>query len=521
MFAPWCDFHTHSTCSDGLLTPIELVRKAYAAGIRVLSITDHNHTEDLSALRRIIADEFDEEMILIQGAEISAIYVDGNGVEHELHIVALGFDPNNPAIKAMLAAHKPDRRPYIDAILKRLKEECGGIDIGTYDSIRAQFPAAQYIGRMIVARLLYEKGYTKSVDESFDIYVGSRGERRAYVKNPLRYSSLEDVVRTIIQAGGTPILAHPLYYDLDGDNRVGGEEKERLVRTFKGFVDAYGGVGGMEVYYTRYKDINERLYLLRLAQKYGLLISGGSDYHAQEAWETLEHRLSCSACSDLLDHLGIQVHYPLPPAKLHVMSGYSGVGKGTIAQEVCKLQIDEKPVALIQSYTNRPWRSENDPYTFVSREVFTDMAQANKFLEYNDAYAQNGYGTPVDAVGKAIENSQAVLLEIDRVGLTHLLTDGKINPKLVKSVFVVAAAAEVESRLVHRGTETRQKIRSRLETAIAESHYLDLYDAVIENIVVQDAVHDVIEAFQGNPPESDFDPEKFRNDMNQILSSNW
>lgn len=521
MFAPWCDFHTHSTRSDGRLTPIELVRKAYAAGIRALSITDHNHTEDLSELRKIITEEFDEEMTLIQGAEISAIYIDGGGVEHELHIVALGFDPNDPAMKAMLASHKPDRRPYIDAILKRLKEDCGGIDIGTYDSIRAQFPTTQYIGRMVLARLLFEKGYTASVDESFDIYLGSHGQRRAYVKNPLRYSSLEEVVRTIIRAGGTPVLAHLLYYDLDGSNRIGGEEKERLVRTFKALVDAYGGVGGMEVYYARYTDMDERLYLLRLAQKYGLLISGGSDYHEQETWETLEHRLSCSACSDLLDHLGIHVHYPLPPAKLHVMSGYSGVGKGTIAQEICKLQIDGKPVALIQSYTNRPRRSENDPYTFVTREEFTAMAQANKFLEFNDAYAQNGYGTPMDAVRKAIEGNQAVLLEIDRVGLTHLLTDGKINPNLVRSVFIVADAAEVESRLVHRRTETRQRIRSRLKTAIAESHHLDLYDAVIENLVVQDAVHDVIEAFQGNPPESDFDPEKFRNDMKQILTANW
>lgn len=521
MLTPYCDWHTHTQRSDGRLTPLELVRKAFAAGIRAMSITDHNYSEDLTELRKIIADEFDEEMTLVQGAEISALYTDGKGIEHELHIVALGFDPNNPDMKALLAAHQPDRKPYIDAILKKLKEDCGGIDLGTYESIQAQFPTTKYIGRMVLARLLFEKGYTSSVDESFDLFLGSHGERRAYVKNPLRYSDLATVVQTIIKAGGIPILCHLLYFDLDDGNRTGGEEKERLVRTFKELVTAYGGTGGMEVYYTRYKDVNERLYLLQMAQKYGLLISGGSDYHEQEEWETLEHHLSCSACQDLLDHLGIKVNYPLPPATLYVESGYSGVGKGTIAEKVKNRQIGGKPVALIRSYTSRTPRSDNDPYIFVTRETFAAMAEANKFLEYNDAYSNNSYGTPVDAVRSAIESNKAVLLEIDRTGLMHLLTDGKINPNLVRSVFIVADAVDVATRLYLRGTETQSKIRRRLETAIKESHYLDLYDAVIVNDIVEDAVDAVIAAFEGNPPENTFDPVRFRTEMEDVLTTYW
>lgn len=518
MYFPWCDFHTHTTRSDGRLSPIQLVRKAYAAGIRVLSITDHNYSEDLSLLRKAIADEFDEEMVLVQGSEVSAIYVDGKGSEHELHVVALGFDPNDPNMKALLAAHQPDRKPYIDAILKRLKEECD-IDIGSYENIREQFPDKSYIGRMTLARLMTDRGITASVDEAFDRYLGSHGERKAYVKNALRYSSLETVIRTVIQAGGIPILAHLLYFDLDNGNRTGGEEKDRLVRTFSELVKKHGGVGGMEVYYTRYKDMGERLYLLRIAQKYGLLISAGSDFHAQESWESLDHRTSCSACSDLLEHLGIKVNYPLQPADLYVMSGYSGVGKGTIAEILKARQIDGKPVALIQSYTNRAPRSEKDPYTFVTREEFTAMAKAHKFLEFNDAYAKNGYGTPVAAVREAIERDHAVLLEIDRVGLLHLMTDGKVNPNLIHSAFIVAGAAVVEMRLRLRGTEPMEKIRSRLETAKEESYHLDLYDAVIENLVVEHAVSDVIAAFEGNPPANNFDPVKFRADMDQILTT--
>lgn len=98
------------------------------------------------------------------------------------------------------------------------------------------------------------------------------------------------------------------------------------------------------------------------------------------------------------------------------------------------------------------------------------MVQENKFLEYNSDYAQGGYGTPVDAVRVAIEGNKAVLLEIDRTGLMHLLADGKICPDLVRSVFIAADAIDVATRLYLRGTETQSKIQRRLATGIQESH---------------------------------------------------
>lgn len=214
--------------------------------------------------------------------------------------------------------------------------------------------------------------------------------------------------------------------------------------------------------------------------------------------------------------------YPFSLAKICVISGFSGVGKGTICQILKGRQIDGKDVALIQSYTSRPRRSENDPYTFVSREEFAAMVQANKFLEFNSDFAQGGgYGTPVDAVRAAIESNKTVLLEIDRTGLIHLLTEGKINPKLVRSVFIVADAVDVATRLYLRGTETQPKIQRRLETAIQESHYLDLYDAVIVNDIVENAADAVIAAFEGNPPENTFDPVRFRTEMEAVLTTYW
>lgn len=228
-----------------------------------------------------------------------------------------------------------------------------------------------------------------------------------------------------------------------------------------------------------------------------------------------------SICQSKSPPSGIGADYLLPPANIYVISGFSGVGKGTICQILKDRQIDGKAVALIQSYTNRPPRSENDPYTFVTREEFAAMAEANKFLEYNDAYAENSYGTPVDAVRAAVESNHAVLLEIDRTGLMRLLTDGKINPKLIRSVFIVADAVNVATRLYLRGTETQPKIRRRLETAIEESYHLGLYDAVIVNDIVEDAVDAVIAAFEGNPQKNSFDPVRFRAEMEQVLSAYW
>ena len=502
MFAPFVDLHTHTTLSDGRLPPRDLVKAAYDAGIRVLAITDHNSTENLLELRA----EF-PKMQLIQGSEVSALYTDSIGADHEIHIVALGFDPDNDDMNQMLASHQPDRRPYIEKILIKLREN--GIDLGTYDDIAARFPGMKYIGRMALARCIFEDGYTDSVDQSFDLYLGAQGARKAYVKNPLRYSSSEDVVRTIVRASGIPVLGHLLMYDLDGGNRTGGEEKERLVGYFKQLVDHYGGIGGMEVYYTRY-GAEDRLYLLEMAQKHGLLISAGSDYHQQEAWETLEHRISASAVNSLLDQLGVKVEYEMQPSELFVLSGFSGVGKGTVSEKLNNSMVKGKPVTVIRSVTTRAPRSENENYTFVTKKEFVELAEQHQLLEHNNAYNEKGYGTPAWEVREAIQEGKTPLLEIDRVGLCRLLTDGKVDPALIKSVFIVAPAAEVARRLYLRGTETDEMILGRLATAVLEADYLRLYDAVIVNYDVDQAALDTANALEGKIEGHMFDTKNFK-----------
>ena len=153
---PYIDLHTHTCLSDGNLTPEELLREAREAGIGILAITDHNSTGDLTAWRAAFP-----ELTLIQGAEITCRYL-----QHELHVVALGIDPENPRLRAVLAQNQPDRRPYLTAILDKLRNL--GLDVGTYDELQAANPESRHFGRMQIAREMQRRGYVATADEAFD-----------------------------------------------------------------------------------------------------------------------------------------------------------------------------------------------------------------------------------------------------------------------------------------------------------------------------------------------------------------
>ena len=283
------DFHTHTTQSDGAYTPTDLCRMAQEAEIGILAVTDHNYTGEITELRKTCPN-----LHLVQGAEISCLYTDAAGKETELHVVALGFDADNPKLKDVLAHNQPDRQPYIDAILDRLRS-CG-IDLGCYNKLCKMYPNRRQIGRMDIAKMLTDRGYTASVDQAFDEYIGAHGKRRAFVPNPLRYVSLEEAVGAIVDAGGAAVLAH-LYYYLLSD-----AENAELLRYFK---KLSGKNGAMEVFYSRY-DQKQRMQLKALADQYDLMYSAASDFHGQSEDETLVNHFSATDCSALLEFLGVQ-----------------------------------------------------------------------------------------------------------------------------------------------------------------------------------------------------------------------
>ena len=280
---PYIDLHTHTCLSDGNLTPEELLTAARAAGIGILAITDHNSTEDLTAWRAAFP-----ELTLIQGAEITCRYL-----QHELHVVALGIDPENPKLRAVLAQNQPDRRPYLTAILDKLRNL--GLDVGNYDELQAANPHSRHFGRMQIAREMVNRGYVNSADEAFDIYMGAHGQRLAYVANPLKYVSLEEAVEAILSAGGVPVLAHLYYYLLDS------EGERALVRRFK---ELAGEKAAREVEYAAY-DRAPRDALKALADEFGLMHSCASDYHGNLEGETLAHGFDRALSGPLLEVLGV------------------------------------------------------------------------------------------------------------------------------------------------------------------------------------------------------------------------
>ena len=283
MHLPYIDLHTHSCLSDGNLTPEALLTAAREAGIGILALTDHNSTEDLTAYRAAFP-----ELTLIQGAEITCRYL-----QHELHVVALGIDPEAPKLRAVLAQNQPDRRPYLTAILDKLRNL--GLDVGTYDELQAANPHSRHFGRMQIAKEMVNRGYVSSADEAFDIYMGAHGQRLAYVANPLKYVSLEEAVEAILSAGGVPVLAHLYYYLLDA------EGERALVRRFK---ELAGDRAAMEVEYAAY-DRAQRDALGALADEFGLMHSCASDYHGNLEGETLAHGFRRELAGPLLEALGV------------------------------------------------------------------------------------------------------------------------------------------------------------------------------------------------------------------------
>ena len=280
---PYIDLHTHSCLSDGNLTPMELLTAARDAGIGILALTDHNALADLAPCRAAFP-----ELTLIQGAEITCRYA---GIE--LHVVALGVDPENPKLKAVLAQNQPDRRPYLSAILDKLLQL--GIDVGTYDALAAANPHSRHFGRMQIAKEMVVRGYVNSADEAFDIYMGAHGQKLAYVPNPLKYVSLEEAVDAILSAGGVPVLAHLYYYLLDA------EGERALVRRFK---ELAGEKAAMEVEYAAY-DRAQRDALRAMADEFGLHYSCASDFHGNLEGETLAHSFDPELCRPLLNLLGL------------------------------------------------------------------------------------------------------------------------------------------------------------------------------------------------------------------------
>ncbi|HWB52809.1 MAG TPA: PHP domain-containing protein [Tepidisphaeraceae bacterium] len=247
------DLHCHSTASDGTLTPTQVVQLAKDSGLSAMSLTDHDtvagNMEAQAAAKKLGID-------FVTGIEISAEFPHPG----TLHMLGYRVDPNNPALKNLteqLLAGRDNRNPQIVAKLNEMNVAV------TMEEWQAEAKGA-VLGRPQLAAILLRKGYVSSIKQAFDKYIG-QGAPAYFDKERL---TPRQAIERIRESGGLPILAHPVQLRLENDAQI-----ERQVKDLLDF-----GLAGIEVIHSDH-DAATIEKLIRLADKYKLLKTGGSDFH--------------------------------------------------------------------------------------------------------------------------------------------------------------------------------------------------------------------------------------------------
>ncbi|MBA5235372.1 MULTISPECIES: RNase RNM [Pectobacterium] len=262
---PLYDLHSHTTASDGLLTPTALVSRAVDMRVSVLAITDHDTTAGLEEAQNAIAQQ-GLPLRLIPGVEISTLWEN-----HEIHIVGLGMDSAHSALTRLLQQQAECRQSRAEQIAARLEKNripdalAGAQRLATGGQItRAHF-----------ARYLIELGIAANMNQVFKKYL-AKG-KIGYV--PPQWCTIPQAIEAIHQSGGVSVLAHPGRYDLTA------KWLKRLLATF-----AENGGIAMEVAQCQQAP-DERTQLGRYARDFNLMASQGSDFHLPCAWIELGRKL--------------------------------------------------------------------------------------------------------------------------------------------------------------------------------------------------------------------------------------
>ena len=254
------DLHTHSTASDGSLTPEALIARAIEHNVDVLALTDHDGTEGIDAA--VMATQ-GTALDLIAGVELSVTWG-----SKTVHIVGLGIDIKNQQLQQGLAKLRDYRVGRAEEIAKRLAK--AGIE-GALEGAR-KYASDVMLGRLHFAQFLVEQGLAKDNNDVFKRYLVRN--KPGYV--PGQWASLEDAMSWINAAGGQAVIAHPARYKMTAT------KLRRLSTEFK----EMGGVA-LEVVSGR-QHPEEVKTLARLAEKLELLASCGSDFHTPEnSWVEL------------------------------------------------------------------------------------------------------------------------------------------------------------------------------------------------------------------------------------------
>lgn len=245
------DLHTHSTASDGTLSPKKLIVLAKKIQLKAIALCDHDTTMGVEDARQTA---IQEDIHFVPGVELSA-----NHNEVPIHIVGLYIDHNNFSFQQILEKTRRMRNQRNPQIIKKLQQY--GVDI-TMDELTAT-ASGDSVGRPLIAKLLIEKKVTTTATKAFDKFLNPGGV--AFV--PKERLSAKEAISAIRLAGGVPILAHP-------------HQTRLLDSQMFQFVGQLADLGlcGIEVFCSGYKTSMNAQYT-QIAQKYNLVRSGGSDFH--------------------------------------------------------------------------------------------------------------------------------------------------------------------------------------------------------------------------------------------------
>jgi 3',5'-nucleoside bisphosphate phosphatase len=260
------DLHCHTTASDGLLSPTELVRVADSSGVDVIAVTDH---DTVAGIAEAVEVGRGQGVRVVAGIEFSTRQSDRG-----THVLGYFLDPSNEPLVRALVSMRDDRADRARSMVEKLNEL--GYEL-SFDEVRAQ-AGGDVVARPHVARALVARGYISAVRDAFTAELIADGGR-AYVGRPeITPFQAIDLIRG---AGGVAVVAHPGVRHHAGDTA---EASETLIRKL-----AEHGLAGLEVHHPDHSPL-AREHIIELAERYDLIQTGGSDFHGepgrQLAWCT-------------------------------------------------------------------------------------------------------------------------------------------------------------------------------------------------------------------------------------------
>jgi predicted metal-dependent phosphoesterase TrpH len=249
------DLHLHSTCSDGTLSPAELVKEALRRGLAVISITDHDTLEGIAPALQAASGT---GLRVISGIELNTDYKG-----QEVHILGYGIEAEAAALREALEKMQAGRRRRNQAIVERLRRLGMALEMKQVEEISQ----GKIVARPHIARAMVKAGYVGSIQEAFDRFL-QKGAPAFVERESL---TPQQACRALLESNGLPVLAHPMKTDY-----------EPLIQELLPF-----GLRGIEVYHPD-QSPQQRRKLRNLAEKHGLLVTGGSDSHGPDSGRPVE-----------------------------------------------------------------------------------------------------------------------------------------------------------------------------------------------------------------------------------------